>query len=138
MDEGFEANGRDRFMDTRGEGFQERAFAGAVWADDGRHARWRKISGHPLQRKVFAIADGKIADLDCPIAALTGPVEGAGIVAAIEMTGERGLRVITERRKQNGQLTPQRRGSGAPQADHIGKRPTPARAIRKIGHYKSG
>src|SRR5260370_32899549 len=78
--------------DNPGEHFQERAFPGSVWADDGGHARRRKISGHALERKVFAIAHGKIADRDCAVAALTGPVERAGIVAAIAMAGEGGVR----------------------------------------------
>ncbi len=121
-----------------GQHFQERAFPGPVWADDCGHARWRKISGHALQRKMFAIAHGKIAHRDSAVAALSRPVERAGIVAAIEMAGEGGLRAIAQRRKQNSQPTPQRCDSGAPQADHIGERPTPARAIRRIGHYKSG
>src|SRR5260221_2584486 len=90
-----------------GERFQERALPGSVWADDGGHARWRKLSGHALQRKAFAIARGKIADLDSPVAALTAPVIRAGIVAAIEMTDEGGLRVIVQRRKQNRQRTPE-------------------------------
>src|SRR5258708_35970275 len=98
-----------------GEGFQKRAFSGSVWTDDGGHARWRKISGNALQRKVFAITHGKIADLDCSVAALTGPVDPAGIVAAIKMTGESAVRVIGQRRKQSRQATPPRCHSGAPQ-----------------------
>src|SRR6266852_3192110 len=87
--------------DNPGERFQERALPGSVWADDCGHARWRKISGHAFQREVFAIAHGKIAHRDSAVAALSGLVERAGIVAAIEMAGEGGLRAIAQRRKQN-------------------------------------
>src|SRR5258707_2875987 len=115
-----------------GQHFQERAFPGPVWADDCGHARWRKISGHALQRKMFAIAHGKIAHRDSAVAALSGPVECAGIVAAIEMAGEGGLRAIAPRRQPNNQTTRPRCANGAAPADHISDRARPALALRGI------
>src|SRR5258705_3439463 len=102
-----------------GQHFQERAFPGPVWADDCGHARWRKISGHALQRKMFAIAHGKIAHRDSAVAALSGPVECAGIVAAIEMAGGSGVRARAPRPKQKTPPPPPRGGSAAPPTPHI-------------------
>ena len=126
-----------RWPDNPGEHFHKRAFPGSVGADDGGHARRRKISAHALQRKMLTIPHGEIADLDSAVAAVTCFVDGVGMVAAVETADEGGLRMIAQRREQSSQVTTERGDSGAPHADHIGKSPTPARAIRRIGHYKS-
>src|ERR1700730_6303952 len=83
--------------------FQERTLPGPVWADDGREARGRKLTGQALKRVSFAIAHGKIANRDPFLSAKTVSVERAGIVAAIEMTAEGGLRVIPQRRERIGE-----------------------------------
>ena len=74
--------------------FRERALPGPVWADHSREARGRKLASHALKRVSFAIAHGKIADRDSSLSARTVSVGRAGIIAAIEMTGEGSLRVI--------------------------------------------
>ena len=81
--------------------FQERALPGPVWADDGREARGRKLAGQAFKRVSFAIAHGKIANRDPFLSAMTVSVGRAGIVAAIEITGEGGLRVIPQRRERS-------------------------------------
>src|SRR5258708_8409647 len=121
-----------------GKGLQERALPGPVWTDDGRQARGRKLTGQALKRVSFAIAHGKIANRDPFLSATTVSVGRAGIVAAIEMTGEGSLRVIPQRRERNGEGLPERCGGCAHQADHVGDRPTSPHGIRRGGHYTSG
>src|SRR5579859_343264 len=86
-----------------GKRFQERAFPGPVWAHDGREARGRELAGQALKRVSIAVAHGKIANSDPAYFATTASVGGAGIVAAIEMTGERSLRVMPERCERIGE-----------------------------------
>src|SRR4051794_4670454 len=79
-----------------GKRFQKRALSRPVWADNGGEACRRKLAGQPLKCVFFAIAHGEIADRNPPLSLRTTVYVGrAGIVAAIELTGEGCVCVIS-------------------------------------------
>jgi len=81
------------------ERFQERTLPGPVGTDDGCKARRQEFAGQALECVSCAIAHGKVANRDTFISPTTS-TRRAGIVTAVKITSESGLRPVPQSRKQ--------------------------------------